>query len=287
MLRNMNGSLKSIDQKLEDILFSQERMENMLNRMIMDRGASKRSNLGETQTQDSYEDDENNNSNLDFNIGRKRKRISNRPRPRPQARPGFLGSAGRLAMGAGRLALAASPFALGAAAVGGIGALAYNAGQARKEKPEEAAKFDQTMKAGGARSQVIQGPEAEREKYKDKPLPEKKLSPTELLKKFNLTQNDVAGIKGNIISLKDGRKIDTVKQAFVDDKGEPVDKTPQTAVAENQAPTTPSPDARPRTQRTPGSLPSWAPLPAALNRSGCRATTSRIPPPGWPPLSAS
>ena len=44
-----------------------------------------------------------------------------------------------------------------------------------------------------------------------------------------------------------------------------------------------SPDARPRTQRTPGLLPSWAPLPAPLNRSGCRATTSRIQPPGWPP----
>jgi hypothetical protein len=32
---------------------------------------------------------------------------------------------------------------------------------------------------------------------------------------------------------------------------------------------------------------SWAPLPAPLNRSGCRATTSRIQPPGCPPLSAS
>jgi hypothetical protein len=27
-------------------------------------------------------------------------------------------------------------------------------------------------------------------------------------------------------------------------------------------------------------LPSWTPLPALLNRSGCRATTSRIQPPG-------
>jgi hypothetical protein len=44
-----------------------------------------------------------------------------------------------------------------------------------------------------------------------------------------------------------------------------------------------SPDARPRTQRTPGLLPSWAHLPAPLNRSGCRATTSRIQPPGCPP----
>jgi hypothetical protein len=35
-------------------------------------------------------------------------------------------------------------------------------------------------------------------------------------------------------------------------------------------------------QQTPGLLPSWAPLPALLRRSGCRATTSRIPPPGMP-----
>jgi hypothetical protein len=48
-------------------------------------------------------------------------------------------------------------------------------------------------------------------------------------------------------------------------------------------PTTPSPDARPRTRPTPGLLPSWAPLPAMLNRSGCRATTSRIQPPRCPP----
>ena len=77
MLRNMNGSLKSIDQKLEDILFSQERMENMLNRMMMDRGASKRSKLGEAQFQDSYENDPDQKSdglNLDLDIDRKRKR---------------------------------------------------------------------------------------------------------------------------------------------------------------------------------------------------------------------
>ena len=46
-------------------------------------------------------------------------------------------------------------------------------------------------------------------------------------------------------------------------------------------------NGRPRTRRTPGLLPSWAPLPALLNRSGWQATTSRIQPPGWPPLSAS
>ncbi len=231
MLRNMNGSLRSIDQKLEDILFSQERMENMLNRMIMDKSASKRSNLGEANLQDPYEDD--NNLDLNLDIGRKRKRIPRRPRPRPQVRPGFLGSAGRLAMGAGRLALAASPFALGAAAVGGIGALAYNAGQARKEKPEEAEQFDRTLKTGGARSQVIQGPEAERQQFPDTPLPARKLTPSELLKKFNLTQNDVASIRGNVINLKDGRKIDTVKQTFVNDKGEPVSYSTIPVVSSN------------------------------------------------------
>ena len=38
---------------------------------------------------------------------------------------------------------------------------------------------------------------------------------------------------------------------------------------------------------TPGLLPSSAPLPHLLNRSGCRATISRIQPHGTPPLSAS
>ncbi len=42
-----------------------------------------------------------------------------------------------------------------------------------------------------------------------------------------------------------------------------------------------------RRRPTPGLLPSSAPLPALLNRSGCRATISRIQPPGTPPLSDS
>jgi hypothetical protein len=63
--------------------------------------------------------------------------------------------------------------------------------------------------------------------------------------------------------------------------------TSRTTRADFASPTTPSPDARPRTRRTPGLLPSWAPLPALLSRSGCRASTSRIQPPGLPPLSAS
>jgi hypothetical protein len=61
--------------------------------------------------------------------------------------------------------------------------------------------------------------------------------------------------------------------------------TSRTTRADLASPTTPSPDARPRTRRAPGSLPFWAPLPALLrvpflgtfvcpagNRSGCRAT---------------
>jgi putative chitinase len=90
MLRNMNGSLKSIDQKLEDILFSQERMENMLNRMIMDRGASKRSNLGEANLQDPYENDPDQKSsgfNFDLDVDRNKKKTRpNRPGPK---KPGY------------------------------------------------------------------------------------------------------------------------------------------------------------------------------------------------------
>ncbi len=52
-------------------------------------------------------------------------------------------------------------------------------------------------------------------------------------------------------------------------------------------PTTQSQGKQHNTQPTPGLLPCWAPLPALLNRSGCRATISRIQPPGMPPLSAS
>ena len=232
MLRSMKGSLRAIDQKLEDILFSQERMENMLNRMMMDRKAPAFS--GDTSqsyvpTQDNDPPDNGGGPNIDIDINRRGRGAKGRPTPRGAggaargaglaSRAGsFLGSAGRLAMGAGRLAMMANPYVLGATAIGGLGYLAYNAATSRKEKPEEAEKFDQTLKTGGARSQVIQGPEAERQQFADKPIPEKKLSPTELLKKFNLTQNDVVGIRGNIISLKDGRKIDTVQQTFVDIK---------------------------------------------------------------------
>jgi len=67
----MRGSLRSIDQKLEDILFSQERMENMLNRMMMDRGASKRSRVsdsGEANFQDPYAVDRGDDSSGGFNL---------------------------------------------------------------------------------------------------------------------------------------------------------------------------------------------------------------------------
>lgn len=235
MLRSMKGTLRSIDQKLEDILFSQERMENMINRMMMDRKAPVRGGISEDPL--SYvprpqtPDEEGGGSpNIDVDINRRRPngRPSGRPTPRGPAtgaargatlasRAGsFLGSAGRLAMGAGRLAMSANPYVLGATAIGSLGYLAHNVATARKEKPEEAEKFDQTLKTGGARSQVIQGPEAEQRQFADQPIPERKLSPTELLKKFDLTQKDVVGISGNIITLKDGRKIDTVQQNFVD-----------------------------------------------------------------------
>ena len=90
MLRSMKGSLRAIDQKLEDILFSQERMENMLNRMIMNRGASKRSNLGEANLQDPYENDPDQKSsgfNFDLDVDRNKKKTRpNRPDPK---KPGY------------------------------------------------------------------------------------------------------------------------------------------------------------------------------------------------------
>jgi hypothetical protein len=52
------------------------------------------------------------------------------------------------------------------------------------------------------------------------------------------------------------------------------------------SPTTPSLVTPHHTRPTPGLLPSWAPLPAPLSRSGCQATTSRTPQVGLPPPSA-
>ena len=44
--------------------------------------------------------------------------------------------------------------------------------------------------------------------------------------------------------------------------------------------TTPSADMQHPTLPTPGSLPSWTPLPSLRSRSGCQATSSTIPPHG-------
>jgi hypothetical protein len=63
--------------------------------------------------------------------------------------------------------------------------------------------------------------------------------------------------------------------------------TSRTTRVDVTSPTTPSQRSLRHIRPTPGLLPSWSPLPALLNRSGCRATTSRIQPPGMPPLSAS
>ena len=52
------------------------------------------------------------------------------------------------------------------------------------------------------------------------------------------------------------------------------------------SPTTQSLVTPHHTRPTPGLLPSWAPLPAPLSRSGCQATTSRTPQVGLPPPSA-
>jgi hypothetical protein len=84
-----------------------------------------------------------------------------------------------------------------------------------------------------------------------------------------------------------------IKESTCDDATIMSLMTSCTMKADLVSPTTPSPDARQYTQRMPGSLPSWAPLPAPFNRSGCRATTSRRwldpqDPATWmPPLSAS
>jgi hypothetical protein len=63
--------------------------------------------------------------------------------------------------------------------------------------------------------------------------------------------------------------------------------TSPTTRADLASPTTSLHATLRRIQPTPGLLPSSAPLPPLFNRSGCRATISRIQPHGTPPLSAS
>jgi hypothetical protein len=206
MLRNMNGSLRSIDQKLEDILFSQERMENILNRMIMDKGASKRSNLGETNLQDSYEDDEDddNNLDLDLDIGRKRKRIPRRPRPRPRVRPGLPrpGISGALfnpiTAGIAGAGVTTAGAIMGSAALGDYAESLMGTKEKIKER-ESTEEYKELQKT--------QQQSAEKAQNRTVNAPEKRQLIEDALKKNNTVQKDVVSLKNDIITLKDGRKI--------------------------------------------------------------------------------
>ena len=141
----------------------------------------------------------------------------------------ILSSAADIALSVGGSALGgigraiSGPLALPLAIAGVITGLAVRRARAEAEDPEGAEAFRKRINMQKGTTDVIQGPEAEQKEFG--PLKqERKLTPTELLKKFGLTQKDVVGIKGNIITIKDGRKIDTTTQDFVKDPSKPNDE---------------------------------------------------------------
>ena len=101
-----------------------------------------------------------------------------------------------------------NPITLGAV---GLIMLAYFAGKARADNPEEWEEFKRKLRGAGARSEVITGPSQETEKFG--PVRESGvIRPDEVLNRNNLTRDDVSSSKGNIITLKDGRWFDTTSK---------------------------------------------------------------------------
>jgi hypothetical protein len=110
----------------------------------------------------------------------------------------------------------------------------------------------------------LQGPQQEVEKFGA--MPARAKTPTELLKENGLTTRDVVGVKGNVITLKDGRRIDTTKGGFVNEQGEAVAPTAPTT----QTPTPPegqTPDTAPVVPATPGTPRSEVPASPGQNRT--------------------
>ena len=110
----------------------------------------------------------------------------------------------------------------------------------------------------------LQGPQQEIEKFGA--MPARAKTPTELLKENGLTTRDVVGVKGNVITLKDGRRIDTTKGGFVNEQGEAVAPTAPTT----QTPTPPegqTPGTAPVVPTTPGTPRSEVPASPGQNRT--------------------
>ena len=133
------------------------------------------------------------------------------------------------------------------AVAGGMIALGYHRKQAQEADPLGAENFDRSISSGAKRAEVIQGPEAD----KNAPnagadISRQKLSPPDFLMREGIikmpseAKNVIASIKGNIITLKDGRYFDNTEQILRNADGTPVGK--QTA---NAGDGTPTPSAGP------------------------------------------
>ena len=140
------------------------------------------------------------------------------------------------------------------ALAGGLIALGYHRKQAQEADPLGAENFDRSISSGAKRAEVIQGPEAD----KNAPnagadISRQKLSPPDFLMREGIikmpseAKNVIASIKGNIITLKDGRYFDNREQILRNADGTPAGK--QTA---NAADGTPIPSGGSESTSTPG-----------------------------------
>ena len=133
----------------------------------------------------------------------------------------------------------------------------------RKAAEAEAARVSTRQLASTPQAVVarqFEGTAADKAAGGGAPLAAAKLSPTELLKKNNLSAADVKQVKGNLITLKDGRVLDTTKQDFV---GGAVPATPAAPEAP-AAPTAPTAPVAPVTPVAPAAAPPTLPATPAV-----------------------
>jgi hypothetical protein len=114
------------------------------------------------------------------------------------------------------------------AVAGTLIALAYQRKQAQEADPLGAENFDRTIASGAKRAEVIQGPEADANAPNaGADISRQKLSPPDFLMREGIikmpseAKNVIASIKGNIITLKDGRWWDNTEQVLRDPASNP------------------------------------------------------------------
>ena len=119
------------------------------------------------------------------------------------------------------------------AVAGGMIALGYHRKQAQEANPLGAENFDRSISSGAKRAEVIQGPEADKNAPNaNADISRQKLSPPDFLMREGIIQkpseakNVIANIKGDIITLKDGRYFDNKEQILRNPDGSPAEKGP-------------------------------------------------------------